>query len=294
MKNHPILNIYRKLIRISRFPHYLLSTGAFLLAGALLAVGSDAFRSPIVYVLFAWFLFPANLFLTALNDAFDYETDLHNPRKQSLESTVRKDGMAEMLWISFLALASALFILPYVSVLVRWLILLWALIVIVYNVPPFRFKRYPVLDILFSGVGEYIPIAVIGYTAVSGSLPPLPLVLLGIIFCTATHISNASFDAPYDRSAGIQNTTARLGSIKNGLMLSIFFYLASAVYAFFIGLPLFSVFVLVFPALIFYNIRKGDLEGRSVSIFKQLIWVPFVFGNIIGTLYYVFYFSLTF
>ena len=282
----------KKLIRISRFPHYWVSTPFFLLVGALLAVGVDAFHSPVLYLLFAWFVFPANLFLAALNDAFDYETDLNNPRKHSMESAVSKSGIRQMLWVSFTALASVLVILPFVSVPVRELILLWIIVIITYNVPPIRFKQYPVTDIVFGGVGQYIPIAMIGYVAVSGNFPPWSLIWFGIIFCAASYISGSSFDTSYDRAAGMKNTTARLGSIKNGLILSVFFYVAAAIYGVFVGLPLFSVFVLIFPVLIFYNIRKGNLEARSVSIFKQLIWAPFIFGTIIGMLYHTVYFQI--
>ena len=280
---------FKRIIQISRFPHFWFSTVGLLLWGAMLTVltvDKDTSWIPVFWILFFWFIFPANVFLNAINDAFDYETDLNNPRKQSMESMVSKNGKKEMLWISFVALASVLVILPFVSVLVRELILLWIVIVIAYNVPPIRLKQYPVLDILFGGVGHFAMIGVIGYAAVSGSAPPFQLVLLGISFCAGQHVFGASFDAPYDRAAGIKNTTVRLGSIKNGLIFSAFLYLVSAAYGLFIGLPLFSIFVLLFPALIFYNIWKGDLEGRSVLIFEESTWLTLAFGFITGTLLY--------
>ncbi len=284
----------KKLIKISRFPHFWLYSGGNLIWGAIIATGKNAFQDPYFFALLFWFIFPANVFLNAINDAFDYETDLNNPRKQSMESTVSKNGKKEMLWISFVALASVLVILPFVSVLVRELILLWIVIVIAYNVPPIRLKRYPIVDIIFGGVGQYVPMAIIGYSAASGSLPSFPLILLAIIFSTASHISSAALDVSYDHAAGIKNTTVRLGSIKNGLILSVFFYVAAAAYGAYIGFPLFSVFVLIFPALIFYNIWKGDLEGRNISIFEQFVWAPFIFGTLIGTLYYTVYFRFYF
>lgn len=174
--------LFKKLVKISRFPHFWLWSTGFLVWGATLAIGKDTFWNPTFWILFFWFIFPANIFLNAINDAFDYETDLNNPRKHSLESMVSMDGRKEMLQISFLALISVAIILPFISMLVGALILLWIVIILVYNVPPIRLKQYPLLDALFGGVGHYVVIGAVGYTTVSGNLPPVSLVLLGISF----------------------------------------------------------------------------------------------------------------
>ncbi len=276
----------KRLIKISRFPHFWFWSVGVLSWGALFAAGKDAFSSQSFWVLFFWFIFPANLFLNAINDAFDYETDVNNPRKQSLESTVPKDGTRKMLRISFFALASVIVISPFVSLLVMQLILMWAMIIFVYNVPPIRLKQYPLLDVLFGGVGHFVTIGVIGYAAVSGNLPSLSLVLLGVLFCAAQHILCASWDATYDLRAGIKNTTARLGTTQKGLVVSMVLFILSAIYGFFINLPLFSFWVLILPIFILHIIFKDDLEVRSVSIFKKFFWVLFVFGIITGTFLY--------
>ncbi len=277
---------FKRIIKISRFPHFWIWSAGFLSWGAMLAVGKEAFQSPVFYILFLWFIFPANLFLNAINDAFDYETDIKNPRKQSLESTVSKNGKKKMLLISLIALVSVFFIFPFVSLLVIKLILIWIAIVFAYNVPPIRFKQYPIVDILFGGTGHYVMMLIIGYVSMSEVFPPLKFIVLGMIFMAAGHCLGESLDAPYDTAAGIKNTTARLGTIKRGLVFSAFIFLASAVYGLFIGWPLFSIFVLIFPAIIFYNILKENMEARSVLIFKEFIWASAGFGFIIGTFLY--------
>lgn len=259
-----------RLVKISHFPHFWLWSVGFLFWGAILASGKDAFSSLDFWILFLWFIFPANLFLNAINDAFDYETDVNNPRKQSLESTVSKDGMMEMLSISLLTLASVIIISPFVSPLVMELILLWTMVVFAYNVPPIRLKQYPLFDALFGGVGHYVIIGVIGYAAVSGNLPPLSLVLLGVSLCVAHHICISSLDAAHDLAAGIKNTTARLGTTRKGLIVSMVLCMLSAVYGLSIDLPLFSLLVLIFPAVILSVLFEGELEVRIVSIFRSL------------------------
>lgn len=285
-KNYPVFILFKKLVKISRFPHFWFWSTGFLFWGATLAVGGEAFSSQSFWILFFWFIFPANVFLNAINDAFDYETDVNNPRKQSLESMVSKDGMKEMLQISFLALLSVIILFPFVSLLVIKLILIWATIIFAYNVPPIRLKQYPLLDALFGGVGHYVVIGAIGYTVASGNLPSLSLVLLGISFCTAQHVFAASLDATHDLAAGIKNTTARLGTTRKGLMVSMALYMLSAIYGLSIDFPLFSLLILIFPALIFYILLRGDLEARSVSIFKEFLWVTSIFGFITGTFLY--------
>ncbi len=277
---------FKRIIKISRFPHFWIWSAGFLSLGAMLAVGKNAFWNPVFWILFLWFIFPANVFLNAINDAFDYETDYKNPRKQSLESTVSKKGKLEMLLISFIALLSVFFILPFVSSLVLKLILIWIAIVFAYNVPPMRFKQYPIVDILFGGTGHYVMMVIIGYASASGGLPPLRFVVLGMIFMAAGHCLGESLDAPYDFDAGIKNSISRFRSIKKGLIISAFLYLAAAIYSLFTNLFLFSILVLIFPILILYNILKGNLEDRGVLIFKEFIWAGVIFGFIIGTILY--------
>lgn len=273
---------FKRLLEISRFPHVWLYTIGFLSWGAMLAIGRSAFEDPVFWILFCWFTFPANIFLSGINDAFDYETDRNNPRKHSLESTVSKNGLKQMLWISLIALSSVVIIFPFISVLVGALILAWATIIIVYNVPPIRLKQYPVLDVLFGGVGQIILIGIIGYTAMVGVLPSLGLISIGVCFTAAWHIFGASFDAPYDLMAGIKNTTARIGTVKSALV-AVALYILSALYGLYIDWPLFSIFVLILPAQILLHVFKGDLETRSVSIFKEHLWTSFAFGLITGT-----------
>ncbi len=275
----------QELIRISRFPHFWLWTSGLFFWGALLGQKEEGFSTLDKWdtsLLLLFFIFPANVFLNAINDTFDYETDHLNPRKQSLESTVAKNGKNKMLLLSFIALFPLALVIPFVSPIITILMAIWIATILAYNLPPLRLKQYPVFDVIFGGLGHFTLIGIMGYTAATGNLPPLPFVVIISGFTAANHIFGASFDAPYDLRAGILNTTARLRTVENGLLLAALLYLITAVYALSIS-PWFSIFVLMFPAVILHSIWEGKLEERGVLLFKRYVLTTVIFGFITGT-----------
>src|SRR5699024_9214563 len=99
-----------------------------------------------------YFLIPYNLAMYGLNDVFDYESDLRNPRKGGVEGVVL-DRRHHRLTI----VAAVVTNVPFLAALL-WLgtpasagiLALSVFAVVAYSVPVLRFKERPVLDSMTS------------------------------------------------------------------------------------------------------------------------------------------------
>lgn len=123
---------------------YLLTTGRL---DATLIVGT------------LFFLVPYNLAMYGINDVFDYESDLRNPRKGGAHGAVLDRRFHRVtLW------AAALSCLPFVVFLVvvgspaSWVVLTLSLFFVVfYSAPPLRLKERPVADSVTSSIHFFSP-----------------------------------------------------------------------------------------------------------------------------------------
>jgi 4-hydroxybenzoate polyprenyltransferase len=179
---------------------------AYLLAGGGLDV---AFWLGVGY-----FLVPYNLLMYGVNDVFDYESDLRNPRKGGVEGVVLSDRWHRLtLW------AAALLNLPFVVALVvlgtprsAAVLAVVVLAVVAYSAPGLRFKERPLLDSVTSST-HFVGPAVFGYALVGP--PPDAAVLAAFaaffLWGLASHAFGAVQDIRADRSAGIGSVATWLG-----------------------------------------------------------------------------------
>ena len=105
-----------------------------------------------------FFLVPYNLAMYGINDVFDYESDLRNPRKGGAHGAVL-DRRLHRTTLS----AAALSCLPFVVFLVAvgspasWVVLALSLFFVVfYSSPPLRLKERPVADSITSSIHFFL------------------------------------------------------------------------------------------------------------------------------------------
>ncbi len=123
---------------------------AYPFAAAYLVTGGQLNAIVLLSILF--FLFPYNLLMYGVNDVFDYESDIKNPRKGGIE------GMREQrAFHPVIIKAVVLLTLPFVAVMVvstNWqqnaLLLLVLFMVIAYSLKYLRFKEIPLVDSITS------------------------------------------------------------------------------------------------------------------------------------------------
>ncbi|WP_417234222.1 prenyltransferase [Arthrobacter sp.] len=179
---------------------YLISTGGL---SWILAVGT------------LFFLIPYNLAMYGINDVFDYESDLRNPRKGGAEgAVVDRSRHRAILW------ASAVTTVPFAIVLATQgpvsanLVLLLSLAaVLAYSAPRLRFKERPFLDSMTSSTHFVSPTVyglLLGGAEFTGGL--WCLVAAYFLWGMASHAFGAVQDIVPDREAGLGSVATVLGA----------------------------------------------------------------------------------
>jgi len=185
----------------------------FYLAGPVLvglAFGAESVGDLLGWLplaLFAYFLVPANVFLYGVNDVFDRDVDLRNPKKDEREVRYRGNRATVVAVLASLAAGLALLALvprPAVPWIVGFLVLGAA-----YSVPPARLKVRPPLDSVSNGL--YVLPGGAAFAALTGTQPPLLAVAGGWLWAMAMHTYSAVPDVEPDREAGIRTLATTLG-----------------------------------------------------------------------------------
>ena len=181
---------------------YLLATGG---VDATLVIGT------------LYFLIPYNLAMYGVNDVFDYESDLRNPRKGGAEGALLDRGMHRRTLI-----AAGTTGLPFLVCLLAagsplsWLVLAGCVFaVLAYSVPGLRFKEVPFLDSATSSI-HFVGPALYGLVLAGAVFTPaLWLVLLAFfLWGVGSHAFGAVQDVVPDRQAGIASVATALGASR--------------------------------------------------------------------------------
>ena len=235
-----------------------------------------------------FFLIPYNLLMYGINDVFDYESDLRNPRKGGIEGALLDPKYHRLTLILAFGIATPFAIaLSFVNPNATFWLWLTLFAVVAYSVKGLRFKEIPFLDSLTSSwhfVGPLLVGLAIAQVEITGSL------LIGIaaflIWGMASHAFGAVQDVRADREAKIASIATALGArlttrfafgvyiVAGVLALSLpdrfaFAALAAIPYLFVVGREL--------------NITDQNCE-RANRGWKVFIWLNFFAGAVICSL----------
>ncbi|KAA9154257.1 prenyltransferase [Microbacterium lushaniae] len=225
-----------------------------------------------------FFLVPYNLAMYGINDVFDYESDLRNPRKGGAHGAVldrRMHGIT--LW------AAAVSCLPFLVVLVvlgdplSWLVLAASLFFVVfYSAPPLRLKERPFADSVTSSIHFFSP-AVYGLV-LAGATWTWQLAAIIAAFAlwgVASHAFGAVQDVAADRSAGISSIAT-----SRGARWTVWFAMACYTLA---GLtmlltawpgPLAALLVLPYLVVVWpYRTVTDATAERATAGWRRFLWV---------------------
>jgi len=253
---------------------YYLSTGAVDLN---LIIGS------------LFFLIPYNLLMYGVNDVFDYESDLRNPRKGGIEGALLAPKYHRPTLIAAFSLAA-----PFVIYLLligsfesnAWLLLV-LFSVIAYSIKGLRFKEIPFLDSITSAM-HFVGPMWFGL-ALAGAEIDQTVVLVSTSFFLwgmASHAFGAVQDIKADKAAGIGSIATVIGA-RPTVVLALVMYLAAGVMALFIGDRFSQAAIAAIPYLI--------VVGRELSItdenceranrgWKWFIYLNFFAGAVVSAL----------
>lgn len=162
-----------------------------------------------------FFLIPYNLAMYGINDVFDYESDLVNPRKGGIEGAVVAPRFHRpILWASFIACA------PFIAFLVAagdWsssaVLALSLVAVVAYSVKGLRFKERPFLDSITSSV-HFVSPALFGIVLAHSAVDSTQWLALTAFFLwgVASHAFGAVQDVVSDRNGGIRSIATVMGA----------------------------------------------------------------------------------
>ena len=235
-----------------------------------------------------FFLIPYNFLMYGINDVFDYESDLRNPRKGGIEGALLDPKYhALTIWAS----------VGFAAVFVVYLLLVGSLeanlwlgftlfAVLAYSVPVLRFKERPFLD-SFTSAMHFVGPVVYGLVLAGSAITDPKVIEVLIAFMSwgmASHAFGAVQDVRADREAGIKSVATQIGA-RNTVRFAFALYIVAALVVMTIGWHGVVASLAVVPYLViispYLNITDADCE-RANGGWKKFIWLNFAAGALIS------------
>jgi 4-hydroxybenzoate polyprenyltransferase len=186
-----------------------------------------------------YFLVPYNLAMYGINDVFDYESDLRNPRKGGVEGAVLDPTRHRAILIAVMVTnVPFLVFLVAVGTPLSWLVLaISVLAVVAYSAPGLRFKERPFLDSLTSSI-HFVSPAVYGLVLAGATFTSQLWFLLAAFFLwgVASHAFGAVQDVIADREGGIASIATVIGA-RATARLSVLAYITAGILLLFTSWP---------------------------------------------------------
>ena len=236
-----------------------------------------------------YFLIPYNLAMYGINDVFDYESDLRNPRKGGVEGALLDRRMHRPTIIA--ALVTNIPFLVFLIIVgspLSWLVLAISVFaVIAYSAPGLRFKERPFIDSLTSST-HFVSPAVYGLVLAGAVFTPQLWFLLGAFFLwgVASHAFGAVQDVVADREGDIASVATVIGA-KATVRLSVLAYLAAGVLLLFTTWPGPLAAILALPYAIscapFWNVSDEDAAAANRG-WRRFLVLNFVTGFLVTLL----------
>lgn len=236
-----------------------------------------------------FFLIPYNLLMYGVNDVFDYESDLRNPRKGGLEGALLDPRFHKpVLLVSFGLAIPFVLILSFVNPISTIWLWLSIFMVIAYSLKGLRFKEIPFLDSVTSAA-HFVTPAIVGLAMAKADLLQQHLVIALIAFMLwgmASHAFGAVQDVRADREAGIASIATKIGA-RVTVRFSVALYFVAGLLT--LMLPdrfvwsALAALPYVFVVGRHWSITDETCESANVG-WRRFIWLNFFAGAIICSL----------
>lgn len=244
-----------------------------------------------------YFLIPYNLAMYGINDVFDYESDLHNPRKGGVEGALLDPSVHRLtLRAAIILNVPFLIYLVIVGSALSWLVLaLSVFAVVAYSAPGLRFKERPFLDSLTSST-HFVSPAVYGLVLAGATFTPslVALLLAFFLWGIASHAFGAVQDIVADREGGIASIATVIGG-RATVRLACGAYLLAAALLLFTQFPGPFAAILIVPyavsVLPYWNISDDGAEAANRA-WRRFLAINFIAGFLI-TMLLIWYAVLT-
>jgi len=184
---------------------------------------------PVFIVGTLFFLIPYNLLMYGVNDVFDYESDIRNPRKGGIEGAVLPKTMHRpILFTAFgLSLPFVIYLLFSGNVAANVTLLVVLFFVLAYSLPQLRFKERPFLDSLTSSL-HFVGPALYALSLTEFSPTAWLILAAFLLWGMASHAFGAVQDVRADREGHISSVATIIGA-RWTVRFAFTLYLATAI-----------------------------------------------------------------
>lgn len=231
-----------------------------------------------------YFLIPYNLLMYGINDVFDYESDLQNPRKGGIEGAVTERSLHRtIIWSSLLL---GLPFLIYMVSQTSWQASLWLVfvlfMVIAYSAPKLRFKERPFLDSATSSI-HFVGPLIYGLIVLGWRADFWPYVVAFFLWGMASHAFGAVQDIEADRKGKIASIGTIMGA-KWTTRFSLLLYVLCAGLLVLQGRQTWAIglcaLLYAANAAPYYNLPDKDCEVANAG-WHRFIWLNFITGAVV-------------
>lgn len=275
-----MFNSIKKLFKISR-PISWPNT-AYPFAAAYLMAGGPLDWTFVVATLF--FLIPYNLLMYGVNDVFDYESDIRNPRKGGIEGAVEQKAFHNtILWSSFLLCIPFIWWLfisgNSLSNIVLTIVIFF---VVAYSIKGLRFKEVPVLDSMTSSI-HFVGPMIYGLVLTGFNASYVPFVFAFFLWGLASHAFGAVQDIVPDRQGGLSSVATVFGARKTVRVVVLLYLISSLLLvaeggaAIIVGI---SGLVYVLNSASYWNV-SDKTSGQTNRAWRRFIWLNLWSGFVI-------------
>ncbi|MBC7725166.1 MAG: prenyltransferase [Burkholderiaceae bacterium] len=236
-----------------------------------------------------YFLIPYNLAMYGINDVFDYESDLRNPRKGGVEGALLDPSVHRTTLI-----ASVVTNIPFLAYLIwvgssasTFVLALSVFAVVAYSAKGLRFKERPFLDSITSST-HFVSPALFGLVIAGASFTPGLLAILVSFFLwgIASHAFGAVQDIVADREGGISSIATVIGG-RATVRLAFVAYVLAGVLLLVLGFPGAIAAVLAIPyavSVLPYWSITDEQAGTANRGWKRFLWLNFFSGFVVTML----------
>ena len=234
-----------------------------------------------------FFLIPYNLLMYGINDVFDYESDLRNPRKGGIEGSVLHPKWHKpTLWVSFLLPVPFLaYLVTQGTVLSVSLLATIVFTVIAYSAKGFRFKEKPVLDSITSA-SHFAGPMLVGLAYAGTDLrtgTSLKIATAFMLWGMASHAFGAVQDIRSDREGGLASIATSFGARDTVRFALVAYFLAGAILLTGVWpIPLAAIAAAPYLWVVwpFRNLTDEDCEEANRG-WRRFMWLNFAAGFVV-------------
>lgn len=228
-----------------------------------------------------YFIGPYNLLMYGVNDVYDYESDIKNPRKGGIEG-MREAKAFHPTILKATVLTNAPFLL-FLLIIGDWpsraVLALVVFAAIAYSLKGLRFKEIPVLDSITSSF-HFVGPLLYGIVFVGFQPQAWPWLIAFFLWGMASHAFGAVQDIIPDRKGKIHSIATAFGA-KNTVRLSFLLYLAATCIVANQGAQYFAIALagFIYCLNVFPYLHVTDKASAITNkAWKRFLWLNYFAG----------------